>query len=92
MTEDPVSGGLSPTEAFTQTGCIIADEASGLPRDALAKLLTDQDLIRELAARRVAASRHDGTVRQWEDSVPHAADESPEEARRKEEWGEGPID
>lgn len=37
-------------------------------------------------------SEHDGTVRQWDDSTPHAADHSPEEQQLREERGEDPID
>lgn len=43
--------GQSPVEALTQTGYLTADEASGLPRESLADLLTDQELIRALALR-----------------------------------------
>lgn len=43
--------GQSPVEALAQTGYLAADEASGLPRESLADLLTDQELIRALALR-----------------------------------------
>lgn len=43
--------GQSPVEALAQTGYLTADEASGLPRESLADLLTDQELIRALALR-----------------------------------------
>ncbi|EPD70824.1 hypothetical protein HMPREF1219_00119 [Corynebacterium pyruviciproducens ATCC BAA-1742] len=34
----------------------------------------------------------DGVVRDWDDSIPHAADSSPDEDLLREEEGEGPID
>lgn len=55
-----------------------------------------------LAARRARASNtsvpprpsreHDGTVRQWDDSVPHAADSSIDEQEAWEKEGSDPID
>lgn len=109
--------GQPPVEALAQTGYLSPAEASGLPRDALAKLLTDQDLIHELAVRvddnedawtgtfssvvedaqedEVAARRaalRDGTVREWDDTMPHAADSSIDEQEAWEKEGSDPID
>lgn len=41
----------SPVEALAQTGYLTPEEASGMPREALAELLTDQEVIRVLAYR-----------------------------------------
>lgn len=58
----------------------------------------------ELAARRAAVSQsnnqghprptreHDGTVRRWDDSTPHAADSSIDEQEAREKEGSDPID
>ena len=56
----------------------------------------------DLAARRAgapvsapSASLHDdndGLVQEWDDSVPHAADSSPDEQAEREKRGEDPID
>lgn len=43
--------GQSPVEALAQTGYLTQDEATGIPRESLADLLTDQELIRALAER-----------------------------------------
>jgi len=43
--------GQSPVEALAQTGYLTPEEASGMPREALAELLTDQEVIRVLAYR-----------------------------------------
>lgn len=69
---------------------------------ASASVIADQD---ELAARRAdsnglvspaPASRpsreHDGTVRRWDDSVPHAADSSIDEQEARDKEGSDPID
>lgn len=67
---------------------------------AAAKALADRG--DDLAARRARASNtsvpprpsreHDGTVRQWDDSVPHAADSSIDEQEAWEKEGSDPID
>lgn len=58
----------------------------------------------ELAARRAVlpqsndqghpspGSEHDGTVRTWDSTIPHAADSSTDEDQAREERGEDPID
>lgn len=43
--------GQSPVEALAQTGYLTAEEAVGVPQEAMAELLTDQQLIRALAQR-----------------------------------------
>lgn len=43
--------GQSPVEALAQTGYLEAEEVTGIDREALASLLTDQELIRALALR-----------------------------------------
>ncbi|MFS0295181.1 hypothetical protein [Corynebacterium striatum] len=63
---------------------------------------TRADEIDELAARRAgapvsdpSASLHDdddGLVQEWDDSVPHAADSSPDEQAEREKRGEDLID
>lgn len=55
--------------------------------------------IDELAARRsnnpaprVRSDVYDGTVQDWDETVPHAADSSPDEQAEREKRGEDPID
>lgn len=55
--------------------------------------------IDELAARRsnndtsdVHPGSYDGTVRDWDDSIPHAADSSPNETEERLKRGEDPVD
>lgn len=53
----------------------------------------------DLAARRsnndtggVRHDSYDGTVRDWDDSIPHAADSSPDETEERLKRGEDPVD
>ena len=53
----------------------------------------------EIAARRsnsahgnVGAPAYDGTVLEWDDTIPHAADSSPDETEERLKRGEDPID
>lgn len=55
--------------------------------------------IDELAARRsnnsaprVGSDVYDGTVRDWDNTIPHAADSSPDETEERLKRGEDPVD
>lgn len=106
----------NPVEALAATGFITSSEATSNPQEA-ARLLTDQELIRELARRvddtpgvwdqtfdqamtnAAVVPLHqkatpvvpddpydDGTVRPWDNTQPHAADNSPDEDKLR--WEE----
>ncbi len=54
--------------------------------------LADGADVFELSTGHVGAGSYDGTVREWDSSVPHAADSSPDEQAEREKRGEDPID
>lgn len=62
--------GQSPVEALAQTGYITSDEAVDLPRESLADLLTDQELIRALAL------RVDDNKEAWDDTFTEVVEEA----------------
>ena len=64
--------GQSPVEALAQTGYIEAEEVTGIDREALADLLTDQEMIRALAKRIDSdESAWEGTFSEVVDNVSH---------------------
>lgn len=70
-----------------------------LTRDEKLRLAQDALGGDELAARRsnndagdVRHDSYDGTVRDWDDSIPHAADSSPDETEERLKRGEDPVD
>lgn len=56
-------------------------------------LTTDVDQLEQARSKRAeSALPEDGIVREWDDSVPYAADSSPDEDKLREERGEDLID
>ncbi|QQB45326.1 helix-turn-helix transcriptional regulator [Corynebacterium glucuronolyticum] len=56
-------------------------------------LTTDVDQLEQARSKRAkSAFPADGIVREWDDSIPHAADSSPDEDALREERGEDLID
>ena len=56
-------------------------------------LTTDVDQLEQARSKRTkSALPDDGIVREWDDSIPHAADSSPDEDALREERGEDLID
>lgn len=75
----------------------LADEV--LRRMLLGKNDAFDITIDELAARRsnnntgdVRGDSYDGTVRDWDNTIPHAADSSPDETEERLKRGEDPVD
>lgn len=84
-------GGITLNDATNEQ---LTDEIlRRLQADATAYDATVDELaIRRSKAESTPADKYDGTVCDWDDTIPHAADSSPDENEERLKRGEDPID